>query len=820
MLRAGFSLIELMIYTTILGLISIGVFTAYNFFVSSSIESRSVAELQQDSTLALDPVRSHFANADRIRILTNGDQECAITTNFDSSNRTGLNFTATDKLTLDDYKGPGGNASRSISFWMIQSDQTISRSILSFGTSSASQQWRVYSDNTSGAIGVDIHNAQITATTDIVDGQWHHVMVVFDNATADTLTPATLSIYIDGRTETLSAASTPPQVNTDNTSVNVSIGGSNNDSNFIGHLASVRIWHRALTAAEIWPEVLSVNAQNRDRLELELNLNNTILDTSPQAHAVTGFSNPTYTTLVNSYARKTSYGFSTNPDNSAFHHLWKFDYIDTTSDQSLDRCMAANRANGWVKSSANDWLQTGDDFFTLTDGVLSINAEIAKDVVGSTISVGDRSLILVGRGLRHTELCRIAPNMAEFDTGGANIAEAVVRIDDDSLEATDELHFFNASKSGPITETTGNVNRTYYSYKNIMSGGVVIWPDITAEYEPASGIMKICTNTGTSCDTPVPTPQPLERWKTVFRNLTYTNSSQTYKGKKTFLFSLGRAIPCPINNDIACRYINNNDHDDNASTCYHWFDSVRYDDLGTGYACHAAAGTGVNAFSQCPADWEDARDDAASTSRKLFGLTGYLATITSTEESICAFERARGFGWLGGSDRECERSQSCGNPASNSGDAIEAYGKYNSKDANGEGYWYWVTGPEGEWSSAEADYTDHDGGAGQGLYFGHDNGSDFIVYDPPDIAAPTAYRIPPSFTRWARNEPNNWINSGGVFPEEDYLHALMSGNWNDFTSYYTVDGFVIEYGGLSADPHRVLTKRSDINTFEFLKNCP
>ena len=84
----------------------------------------------------------------------------------------------------------------------------------------------------------------------------------------------------------------------------------------------------------------------------------------------------------------------------------------------------------------------------------------------------------------------------------------------------------------------------------------------------------------------------------------------------------------------------------------------------------------------------------------------------------------------GASDRTCERDNSCGDATDNNEDSAGPYGKYNSKDTDGEGYWYWVTGPEGEWTSADTGYQDHDGGAGEGLYFGTGLGDNFSVYDP------------------------------------------------------------------------------------------
>ena len=815
---SGFTLIELMIYLTLLGLISIGVFSAYNFFVQSSIEARSIAELQLDKVTSSSDARAKFANADKVSIVSNSDQECAITTNLESVNRTGLEMTTSQKLTVSGYKGPGGNTPRSISFWMVQSDQTSARSIIGIGRETTDEKFLIYTDSTNGVIGIDALGKQLLGTTDVVDGNWHHVMVIYDSTISDNMSPTTVSVYIDGQPETITSSNNnTANLDTDNNTNNVTIGGYLTESSFTGQLASVKIWHRALSRSEVWPEVLTVNAFNRQDLELELKLENAFSDTSANGFSVTGFASPIYTTLVNSYARKSSYGFNNNADDDTLYDLWRLDYIDTSSDQSVNRCTEAGTTNGWVKESDSTWLKTGDDFFTLDDNVLSINAEVAKNIVGSTVSVGNSGLILTGTGVDKAELCKIAPNIVGFDTGGSNIAEAIVRIDDDSLENNDDLYFFDATKSGPITQTVNGVTKTYYYYKNIKSNGTVIWPNITAEYEPSNGIMKICTTTANNCDSPTMTLRTLENWEKVFREITYKTSAQTYKAEKGFLFSLGGAIPCRIDNYIACKNINNNDNDDNLTTCYHWFDFIDYDDLGASYSCHSETGTGDATRTQCLADWEDARDDAASASRELFGLEGYLATLTTEEEDTCAIERIAGaFGWLGGSDRHCERDKSCGDPTNNTEDAAGPYGKYNSKSTTGEGYWYWVTGPEGEWSSSDTGYADHDGGSGQALYFGQDPGSGFTVYDPPSA---NGYDIPPSFTKWANGEPNDWVNSGGDFPKEDYVHTWNNGNWNDFTSYYTVDGFVIEYGGISTDARRVLTKRSTINTFEFLKNC-
>ena len=78
--------------------------------------------------------------------------------------------------------------------------------------------------------------------------------------------------------------------------------------------------------------------------------------------------------------------------------------------------------------------------------------------------------------------------------------------------------------------------------------------------------------------------------------------------------------------------------------------------------------------------------------------------------------------------------------------------------------------------------------------------------------------MPESFTNWAGNQPNDWVSSGRL-PTQDYLQTYLEGTWNDDTSYDQADGYLIEYGGMTDDAQRVLTKRVVIDTFSFLKNC-
>ncbi|HII95315.1 MAG TPA: hypothetical protein HA367_06245 [Candidatus Methanofastidiosum sp.] len=138
--------------------------------------------------------------------------------------------------------------------------------------------------------------------------------------------------------------------------------------------------------------------------------------------------------------------------------------------------------------------------------------------------------------------------------------------------------------------------------------------------------------------------------------------------------------------------------------------------------------------------WGDANVNASALS--LYGLKGYLVTITSQEENEFIVENElvseEDSAWMGATD-----------------DPLVT----DDTDDN----WYWVTGPE----------------AGTKFFYGR----------YPNIG-PECY----IYCNWATGEPNG---SGG---EESYGEFYFSGFWNDAVEdHEATDGYIVEYGGMPND---------------------
>lgn len=158
----------------------------------------------------------------------------------------GLYFNGTDDyVEISGYKGVSGAASRTCTGWIKTTKD--SAEILSWGSTDTGGKWIIRTNN-DGTLRAEVNGGYIYGTTDIADGQWHHIAVVLQNDGNPGIDQALL--YVDGEPETI-GGSQYCRVDTAD-SDNVKIGlYSASERYFEGVIDEVRIYPRALDESEI-----------------------------------------------------------------------------------------------------------------------------------------------------------------------------------------------------------------------------------------------------------------------------------------------------------------------------------------------------------------------------------------------------------------------------------------------------------------------------------------------------------------------------------------------------------------------------------------
>ncbi|MEM7387870.1 MAG: LamG-like jellyroll fold domain-containing protein, partial [Verrucomicrobiota bacterium] len=172
----------------------------------------------------------------------------------------GLVFDGDDDLIVSGWNGIGGNAARSIAYWVKTDwDASVSNGIVGWGESTTGRKWHTRLNENAGngvvgAVRTEIEGSFIIGSTPLNDGSWHHVVSVFPEGS--TLMEHVIH-YIDGVAEVRSGiGSQTLEIATasDDGGTEVTFGSRLQGANqqyFIGTIDDVGIWDRALTEEEI-----------------------------------------------------------------------------------------------------------------------------------------------------------------------------------------------------------------------------------------------------------------------------------------------------------------------------------------------------------------------------------------------------------------------------------------------------------------------------------------------------------------------------------------------------------------------------------------
>ncbi|BCU77280.1 sulfatase-like hydrolase/transferase [Luteolibacter sp. LG18] len=149
-----------------------------------------------------------------------------------------------DYVSVDGFNGITGTNARTCSAW-VKTTGTGQMPVIAWGPNSTGNKWTFLVQ--SGQPRIEATGGALQASHTVNDGQWHHIACTFANDGTPTVTDTKL--YIDGVLETTFASSTSVAINT--TASQVKIGSDVQSRFFTGTIDDVRIYPRALSAAEV-----------------------------------------------------------------------------------------------------------------------------------------------------------------------------------------------------------------------------------------------------------------------------------------------------------------------------------------------------------------------------------------------------------------------------------------------------------------------------------------------------------------------------------------------------------------------------------------
>ncbi len=181
-----------------------------------------------------------------------------------------LKFESSNYIESNSYKGVGGTTNRTMEAWVKTT--TIGGEILSWGDNSTGEKWNWRTTN-NGYQRIEINGAGVVGSTNIADGNWHHVAAVLNGTRL-----SDVQFYVDGVLDSKTSNPTTP-INTNiQSGINVQVSKGIHNRYLIGEMDGLRIWNTNVSLANLneWKrKKINPSHPNYSNLEMNYRLNNT-----------------------------------------------------------------------------------------------------------------------------------------------------------------------------------------------------------------------------------------------------------------------------------------------------------------------------------------------------------------------------------------------------------------------------------------------------------------------------------------------------------------------------------------------------------------
>ena len=633
--HSGFTLVEMLVYFTILSVVATGVYTLVDYIQQTNTRIINTVRVTEQADEASAFLRAYVQNAEAILIddIYPGDAACLTLENRRQDTIQGSWFDGEKFYIRDaDFSEFSGNDNRTISAWFWVPTTQMGRNwILHMGKHSQTrQQYSLYLDN--GYPILDFKTINIRPddnTTDLRDGAWHHVAIAMSAADSTTaLEQADFRFYVDGQ-EGVASLNGPESeglfpLNTAAGSAGegLIVGGrnANGSESYHGAIFDVRVWDIALNTTEISAIYLArqrdvnVRAANevlRWKLSEVPADNLTVPDDSLAANEGT-------LTQIDSSLDVSEMPFSTteetrvgrafamyDTDGDGRYSTWFNDEVTITGLDAPCPNSPTNNA-AWVEVSDDVFVTDADGFFsTVNDNPREASFNYGFAAENDEAFARERDAVKERLGINQVfkseALCRHGHDVSFLTPPSCedNLTVAYAWIDDGYDNNSDSLVIVGGTE-------TADGNETVYS-------DIPFVDNMTARWDPRTGVMTFRRNDNGTVEN--------EQWELAMNNVGFKPASANYQTTKKLKFSIGR-----LSFEI-----------DGIDHFYNFNDTT-------------------------PADWDAAQASASASSNMFCGIQGYLATITSARENAFLSDRfinpdgSWPKGYLGGIDNNSSDS--------------------------------------------------------------------------------------------------------------------------------------------------------------------